>query len=84
MAARIVFFGNVAHKLLAYHRIKLRHFGEYVNSVVESQNGAAKTTNTGTKATHSVDTAMNALDYRAEQVNRCRLSSIEKKKQSWS
>ena len=76
------FHASIDHKLLAYHRIKLRHFDEYVNSVCEGQNSAAKTTNTGTKATHNVHTALNALDYRAEQIDRSRKSTIEKNKQS--
>ena len=76
------FHGSVDHKLLAYHRIKLRHFDEYVNSVCEGQNSAAKTTNTGTKARQNVDTTLNTLDFRAEQVDRHRKSAIEKKKQA--
>ena len=43
----------------------LRCFDEYVNSVVEGQNSAAKTTNTGTKATYALDASVRCLNFRA-------------------
>ena len=40
-------FFSVQHKLLFYYRLDVRCFDEYVNSAVESQHAAIKTTNTG-------------------------------------
>ena len=37
-----------SHELVFWHRKHLRTFDEYVNSVVEQQNSAIKSTNTGT------------------------------------
>jgi hypothetical protein len=41
------FFAN-SHLLLFYFRKHLRHFDEYVNSIVEQQHAAVKITSTGT------------------------------------
>jgi hypothetical protein len=65
-----------------HHRVSLRCFDEYVNSVCEGQNSAAKTTNTGTKAIHGIDTAVNALDMRAVLKDKWLKSEAEKRKQS--
>ena len=73
------FFG-ISGKVLFWHRVALRHFEEYVNSLCEAENSAAKTTNTGTKATFALDTTFNCLDYRAEIKCRIRESDIEKQK----
>ncbi len=40
-------FFNVQHKLLFCYRLHVRCFDEYVNSAVEGQHSAVKTTNTG-------------------------------------
>ena len=75
-------FCNNQDRLFFWHRLTLRCFDEYVNSVCEGQNSAAKTTNTGTKANYSVDTAVGALNYRSLLVNKLRVSDMEKQKQS--
>jgi hypothetical protein len=40
-------FFSVQHKLLFFYRLDVRCFDEYVNSAVEGQHAAVKTTNTG-------------------------------------
>ena len=85
-SARLTFwlrnsFFNVEGQLLFWHRVQLRHFDEYVNSVCEGQNSAAKSTNTGTKASYNVNTMANCLDYRSEIKQRLRDADAEKRKQ---
>ena len=41
-------FFSVQHKLLFYFRLDVRCFDEYVNSAIESQHAAIKSTHTGT------------------------------------
>ena len=41
-------FFSVQHKLLFYYRLDVRCFDEYVNSAIESQHAAIKSTHTGT------------------------------------
>ncbi len=54
-----------AESLFFAYKINLRCFDEYVNSVVEQQNGAVKTKATGTKATYSLDTSVRCMNFRA-------------------
>ena len=62
-------FSNPYCKPYSYSVLSTQHlrcFDEYVNSIVEGQNGAVKTTNTGTKATYNLDTAVRCLNFRAQ------------------
>ncbi len=49
------FFAN-SHLLLFYFRKQLRHFDEYVNSIVEEQHAAVKTSTTGVLMSGSYST----------------------------
>ena len=53
-------FFSVQNQLLFHFRVSMRNFDEYVNSVCEGQNSAAKTTNTGTKVFHA-EVAINTV-----------------------
>jgi hypothetical protein len=75
-------FFSVQHQLLFYHRVRMRSFDEYCNSLCEAENSAAKTTNTGTKATQAINTSANALDHRSDLRMRYLNSRNERKKQT--
>jgi hypothetical protein len=75
-------FFSMSHQLLFWHRLSMRSFDEYCNSVCEGQNSAAKTSDTGAKANHSLSSSVGCLDQRAALKERGRLADIETHRQS--
>ena len=58
------FFSN-APRLFHRMRLRTRGFDEFSNSLIESQNSALKTPNTGVKATENIDQAARRINYQA-------------------